>query len=92
MIQAEENIAPLVATATTLYVRLSRVVVAVRAGDGTVLARYPTDETNVGVALTGNLLLIGVADSLDALETSDSSLRWHTTLPGYNVVPPVVGS
>jgi outer membrane protein assembly factor BamB len=92
LIRAEENIAPLVATATTLYVPLSRVVVAVRAGDGTILARYTTDETNVGVALTGNLLLIGVADSLEALETSDGSLRWHTTLPGYNVVPPVVGS
>ena len=71
---------------------LNRVVVAVRASDGAVLARYPTDETNVGVTLTGNLLLIGVADALDALETSDGSLRWHTPLPGYNVVPPVVGS
>ena len=92
LIQAEENIAPLIATASTLYVPLNRVVVAVRASDGAVLARYPTDETNVGVTLTGNLLLIGVADALDALETSDGSLLWHTPLPGYNVVPPVVGS
>jgi outer membrane protein assembly factor BamB len=91
-LQAEENIAPLVATATTLYVPLSRVVVAVRAGDGAVLARYATDATSAGATLTGNLLLLGVANSLDALETSNGSLAWRTAMPGYNVVSPVVES
>jgi outer membrane protein assembly factor BamB len=92
LLQAEENIAPLVATTTTLYVPLSRVVVAVRAGDGAVLARYPTDETNIGTSITGNLLLVGVANALDALLTSDGKLLWRTPLPDYSVVPPAVGS
>jgi outer membrane protein assembly factor BamB len=91
-LQAEENIAPLVANATTLYVPERSVVVAVRAGDGAVLARYATDATSAGATLAGNLLLLGVANSLEALGTSNGGLRWYTAMPGYNVMPPVVGS
>jgi outer membrane protein assembly factor BamB len=92
LMQEEENIAPLVASPTILYVPTRSAVVAVRAGDGAVLARYPTDETNVGAALTGNLLLVGVAGTLDALQTSNGSLHWRAPMPGYSVMPPVVGS
>jgi outer membrane protein assembly factor BamB len=91
-IQAEENIASLIATPTTLYVPLSRVIVAISAGDGSVLTRYPTDETNSGVAVAGNLLLVGVAGSLDARQIGTSSLVWHVSLPDYSTVPPVVGN
>ena len=91
-IPAEENIASLIATATTLYVPLTRVVVAISAGDGSVLTRYPTDETNSGAAVAGNLLLVGVAGSLDARLIGSGSLVWHVSLPDYSTAPPLVGS